>query len=283
MSRPRQQAALAVDAFCRVFGRRHVVRAARFALNRARLDLPNQATINGEYALQRWVLATIPAAEPVTVFDVGANVGTWSLALLRQAGTGGHAHNLVLHAFEPASSSHATLRERLPDSVRVNRLAVSADSGRKLLYVVGPGAGRNSLHESDIERDDPVHTEQVDSTTVDDYARHNGIDRIHLMKIDTEGHDFSVLAGAAQSLRDRTISLVQFEYNHRWVHARHFLKDVFDFVEPLGYRVGKLTPGGMEMYPGWDPELENFIEGNYLACTEEMADRLPQVRWWKAR
>jgi hypothetical protein len=37
----------------------------------------------------------------------------------------------------------------------------------------------------------------------------------------------------------------------------------------------------MELYPGWDHELETFIEGNYLACTDEMVQRLPRISWWK--
>jgi hypothetical protein len=91
----------------------------------------------------------------------------------------------------------------------------------------------------------------------------------------------SVLHGARECLGAGLITVAQFEYNHRWVHARQFLKDTFDLLEPLGYRVGKLTPRGMESYPGWDPDLETFIEGNYLACTANAAYRLPQVAWWK--
>jgi hypothetical protein len=63
--------------------------------------------------------------------------------------------------------------------------------------------------------------------------------------------------------------------------ARHLLKDVFDLVEPHGYRLGKLTRHGVESYPHWDPELETFIEGNYVAYTADMSPWLPQIPWWK--
>lgn len=59
----------------------------------------------------------------------------------------------------------------------------------------------------------------------------------------------------------------QFQYNHRWIHARAFLLDAFELLTPLGYRLGKLTPFGVEFYPHWDPELETFVEGNYIACS----------------
>ena len=74
---------------------------------------------------------------------------------------------------------------------------------------------------------------------------------------------------------------MQFEYNHRWVFARAYLRDAFDLLTGLGYRIGKLTPKGVEFYPGWDAELETFVEGNYVACEPRAAEALPAVRWWK--
>ncbi|MGH3326859.1 MAG: FkbM family methyltransferase [Streptomycetales bacterium] len=278
----RSTAARTVDLCCTLVGRRQVVRAARFALNRARLDLPNGPATNGEHALQGWLLAAIPPGEAVTVFDVGANVGEWSRALLGRVRQTGHAGNLSLHAFEPASYTHGLLVGSLPAGVRVNQLALSSHAGQATLHVVHPGAGTNSLHDAFTGGRAAERTEPVVTTTVDDYVQHNDIGRIDLLKIDTEGHDFAVLLGAERSFKAGAISVAQFEYNHRWVHARHFLKDAFDLLWPLGYRVGKLTPRGMESYPDWDPDLETFVEGNYLACTEEMARHLPQVRWWKS-
>jgi FkbM family methyltransferase len=273
-------AALAVDTLGAVIGRRQLVRAARFVLHRARLDVPNDPDDNGEYALQRWVLETARPDAPIIVLDVGANVGAWSHSLLRQAARTGRLERLRLHAFEPADHTHRLLAERIGAKAQVNRLAVSDRSGSAALHVVAPGAGTNSLHG---DADTPLLTEEVQTTTVDAYLESRGIDHVDLLKVDTEGHDFDVLSGCRRALRARAVSLVQFEYNHRWIRARHYLKDAFDLLEPLGYRIGKLTPRGIESYPGWDPDLETFVEGNYLAATPETAERLPQVAWWKPR
>jgi methyltransferase FkbM-like protein len=143
--------------------------------------------------------------------------------------------------------------------------------------VVGACAGRNSVH----ALDPAAWTERVAVTTVDAYAAEQTIDHIDLLKVDTEGHDLRVLRGAERAFRAGAISAAQFEYNHRWIPARQYLKDAFDMLEPFRYRIGKLTPRGVEWYPGWDPELESFVEGNYLACTAPVARRLPAVRWWK--
>ena len=266
-----------MDTLCGVLGRRRVVRAARFALHRSRRDLPNDMRTNGELALQRWVLAAVPPGRPVTVLDVGAHTGRWSRALLELARDTGHRPSL--HAFEPASDSHRRLLAELPAVARVNRLAVSDRPGEVMLHLAGPHAGRNSLHR--LPGPAGAAPERVLATTLDEYAERERIEQIQLLKVDAEGHDLPVLRGARRLLGGGAVAVAQFEYNHRWVHSRHFLKDAFDLAGPLGYRIGKLTRRGVEWYPAWDPELETFVEGNYLAARPDLAGRLPAVRWWK--
>jgi hypothetical protein len=38
----------------------------------------------------------------------------------------------------------------------------------------------------------------------------------------------------------------------------------------------------VEFYPAWDPGLETFAEGNYVAVAPEAAARLPAVAWPRA-
>ena len=101
-----------------------------------------------------------------------------------------------------------------------------------------------------------------------------------LLKIDTEGHDLSVVEGAGELLRTGSLDVIQFEYNHRWVFSRRYLRDAFELFEPLGYCIGKVTPHAIEFYKGWHPELESFREGNYLACRPEWMARFPRIPWW---
>lgn len=275
----RSAAAAATDAACSAFGRRAVIRAARYVLLRARLDYPNNMTVNGELALQRWVLALAPGGE-THVADVGANVGRWSRSLLAAASGAGRAVDVRLHAFEPDAHAYARL-ERSLDAARasLSQVAVSDREGTSAFHVVAAGAGTNSLHPSPAAT---ATAEMVPTITLDSYAAGSGVPGFAIVKIDTEGHDLAVLRGARGLLAERRISVVQFEYNHRWVFARAFLRDAFDLLTGLGYGVGKLTPKGIEFYPGWEPDLETFVEGNYVACLPAVAQGLPAVRWWKA-
>ncbi len=142
---------------------------------------------------------------------------------------------------------------------------------------MGAGLGTNSLHAGAAGAES---IESVTLNTVDDYCREQGIGRVDLMKIDAEGHDLAVMTGARRMLQQRAIGAMQYEYNQRWIESRHFLKDVFDLLAPLGYKIGKVTARGIEFYPNWHFELESFREANYLACTDETARIFPTVKWW---
>jgi FkbM family methyltransferase len=278
----RQAAAAVTDLACLAVGRKTIVRSARFIYRRACLDVPNDMKTNGELDLQRNILVSSPPGHAIRVFDVGANVGQWSAAFLTEAQRLGRLQDLDLHAFEPSSYTFARLSESLrgfPTSLV--RAALCERPGYATLHVATPGAGRNSLH-APLAASAGIATEQVHTTTVDLYAAGLGIDQIALVKIDTEGHDLAVLRGAYEMLAEQRIAVTQFEYNSRWVEARSFLRDAFEFLLPMGYRVGKLTPRGVEFYTQWAADLETFVEGNYVACTPEASRKLPTIAWRKS-
>ena len=279
----RRLGARLVDAGCHLFGRANVVRASRFILNRARLDVPNSMATNGEAQLLDLLLSTFWRRGGVVVFDVGANVGAWSVMLLRQAAERSpFLDGIQVHAFEPTASTFEQLRKNLASSqANLNQVALSDTHGIGELNVDGPGAGTNSLSRPPHSKG-PAATEVVSVSTVDDYCKTHDISDISLIKIDAEGHDFYVLSGARGMLNDGRIDVIQFEYNSRWIDTRSYLRDVFDLLEPLGYRLGKVTPRGIEEYTKWDPELESFIEGNYVAWRPGDVP-LPTFAWWKAR
>lgn len=280
MSAVRRVVAIATDLTCQAVGRRTVVRTARYVLSCARLDYPNDLSTNGESALQRWILRSSQAGEQIHVADVGANVGRWSDSMLGAACEAGREMDLRLHAFEPNAQAFDRLAQALDGRrASLSRTALSDRAGTSLLHVVAPAAGRNSLYPVPGTRESA--SESVVTITLDSYAERSGVARFALVKIDAEGHDLAVLRGAGALLAEHRIAVAQFEYNHCWVFARTFLRDAFEFLLPFGYQVGKLTPRGVEFYPCWDPDLETFVAGNYLACDPAAAALLPAVTWWK--
>src|SRR5436190_22211684 len=78
-------------------------------------------TASGELAALRYARGVLPAA-PV-VFDVGANVGGWSLSALDVWPAA------QVHAFEPSTETHRALVEATAGHVTCVRAACSAEPG----------------------------------------------------------------------------------------------------------------------------------------------------------
>lgn len=264
-------------------GRKNLVRLGRFLSNEARLDVQNSSSSNGEHAVQQRVLAKNQGSEKLCVFDVGANVGEWTSALLVEGRRLGR--EISVHAFEPCSETSVTLERNLETdglfrSVQVNTVALSSDNEKRLFYSVGGNIGVNGLYPvvTEVPREQTVT--ELETDTLDNYCVTNGISHIDYLKVDTEGHDLEVLYGGKDLFTAGAIDIAQFEYNHRWINARHYLRDAFDYFSPLGYEIGKITPKGIEFYRAWHPELETFREGNYLVVRPAYKGLFPQIAWW---
>lgn len=267
-----------------LLGRRNVVRIARALSMEARYDVANKIAENGERMVQEVSLsiARETDASERNFVDAGANVGHWSLSLLELARSA--EMEVRVFAFEPSTHTFGRLQRSLEQFARTNlhpvNAALSDKDGTATLHIVGAAAGTNSLHAQPHMH--VTETEVIPCTTLDGFAGTHAMSRIVLLKIDTEGHEMSVLRGAERLLARGAIDLVQFEYNHRWISSRHYLRDAFEYLQPFGYSLGKITPHGIEFYADWHHELETWYESNFLACRTPLRQRFPQVQWWNA-
>jgi FkbM family methyltransferase len=266
-------------------GRRNLTRLARFLTNESRLDVKNDMESNGERLVQNIFIGIARLSKaPVVVFDVGANIGDWTCGLQTMADANSTS-NIHLYSFEPCETTFRKLTEnieKLENSLPVHpvKLGFSNCPGISTLYVVGDESGTNSLyHHNDLL---VTRNEKVLLSTVDIYCRENEIEKINYLKIDTEGHDQLVIEGATTMLEKGSIDFLQFEYSHRWITSRHFLHDTFETLMPFGYRIGKITPKGIEFYICWHYELESFREANFIACKTKYISKFPTISWWNA-
>jgi FkbM family methyltransferase len=239
-------------------------RVARRAYCYARRDEPNVPDRNGEYWLIDQVVSR--AAGEVTMVDVGAFRGEWSDHAAAAAAR--HSLNATIHAFEPSSFSVERLRSRFDGqrNIRIDRVALSDHRGETDFFVVGGEAATNSLYQTENAR-----REAVPTASFDELMAERGVDRVLLVKTDTEGHDFTVMRGASKALGAGRVDVWQFEYNHRWVSGRAYLRDVFDFIADKPYRIGKLYRSGIETFDSWHYELERFFETNFVLVRKESA------------
>ena len=144
------------------------------------------------------------------VFDVGANVGDYTAAVLDAFSD---PTSRVI-CFEPQRELQEALKVRFGASemVRVVGVALSDSSGEATLWGPEIDSGMASLHERDLRhvRLEMSAQETVVTATLDEYCSEHAVDHVNLLKIDTEGHELTVLRGARRMLEGR-IGYIQFE------------------------------------------------------------------------
>lgn len=131
----------------------------------------------------------------MTVFDVGANAGFFSVISARLAGPGG-----TCVAFDPLPENAASVREQFElngfSHGTVFEGAVGARDGTAAIAFHGPGDSAAHLGTPKSGE----RTIEVPMLTLDSAARRFG--RPQVVKVDVEGAEVDVLRGAAELLRE---------------------------------------------------------------------------------
>jgi FkbM family methyltransferase len=189
-----------------------------------------------EQNLDCWADESIGAK---VVFDVGANVGIYSLAALAVQ------RDLTVHAFEPTPEIAVHLRETATlnrlDHLHVHQVAVFSDSGhaslRRFRGELGTNGGMNFITTA---ADDPG-VERVPTVSLDSFCAEHEIARIDLLKIDIQGQEHRALAGAAHLLNTARIGTIFTELN--WAQnnreATCPATESIRILEKAGYRFSK--------------------------------------------
>jgi FkbM family methyltransferase len=174
------------------------------------------------------ISCAIELATPgLTAFDVGANVGIYTVAIGRAAG-----HEGLVVAVEPDTTNVSRLRDNLALNSIANAQVVEAVAGDREGVVELQVADDPAYHSVvEIERGHvAVGTMAVRSVPLDRVWEDLGRAPVSLVKIDVEGAEPSVLRGAREMLRStHPALLVEAKDEARLALLRSEL-------EPLGYR-----------------------------------------------
>jgi FkbM family methyltransferase len=179
------------------------------------------------------------------VLDVGANSGGYATSL-RDAGYQGR-----ILSFEPLSSAHAGLVAAAAADTAWSaapRMALGERDGDVTINIAGNSASSSLLpmtaqHETAAPESVYVGTETVQVRRLDG-VRHPYIDSASapFLKIDTQGYESQVLAGAAGVL-PRLVG-VQLEMSLRQLYDGQSLwQDVIASLESAGFELWAMVPG----------------------------------------
>lgn len=175
----------------------------------------------------------VAPAQPV-VFDVGANVGQ-TVAKMRK-----YLRSPVLHCFEPTPATFAKLSERCGqlDNVYLNNVGLADRAGELELHQLDSCEMNSFLPPAEDSWGNVVAREVVPVTTIDEYCVQRSIDRIDVLKTDTQGFDLDVIKGARQMIAENRVHLIYLEliFSHMYEGLPRF-DEIYGHLADSGFKL----------------------------------------------
>mgnify|MGYP002785272411 CR=1 FL=1 len=192
-------------------------------------------------ALTRWRVETIHSKEPWTLewiagfqpgdilVDCGANVGMYTIWAAATRGT-------RVYAFEPESQNYALLNRNIQNNglaqqVRAYCMGLSDKAGLFDLHMADMRVG-GSCHAVDEALDahlrplKAVFSQGCIAATLDELVAGGAIPVPNHFKIDVDGFEHKVVAGAAQTLRNPALRSVLIETNMNLEEHRAMVREL---------------------------------------------------------
>ena len=163
------------------------------------------------------------------LFDVGASTGSFFERFLGK--------DWEIYAFDPdpdKMKKEALEYFSKKENVEFINKACSNKSGEKLQFFASEvSTGISSLHAFHSSH----HiTGEVETITLSDYILGHHIDRVDILKIDTEGHDLFVLEGFPWNTLKPKVIFCEFE-NSKTIELGYDFQKLGDFFIEKGYQV----------------------------------------------
>lgn len=181
------------------------------------------------------------------VFDVGANIGVYSLLSADYVGKRG-----AVHSFEPTPNTFAQLQVNVKLNgfacIHLNQLAVAEQSGTSNLFLYKQNA-MNSLSRQDWVGT-PLGQVAVETISLDEYIDAEGLDTVNLLKLDVEGAELGVLKGARRLLSGPNPPVVVCEFADKTTsNFGYRAADLRDYLAGFGYQFFRWNSKSRSLVP----------------------------------
>ncbi len=235
-------------------------------------DLSRCLFVAGSYEPNEFALLSHVLLEGMTVIDVGANAGLYTLLAARWVGSTGR-----VIALEPSAREFARLQTNLALNRLSNVIALCvgahARPGHARLRIAEPGhEGLNTLgaFAYDIAE---LRGEQIELATLDRISSAQSLSRVDVVKIDAEGAEPMILEGA-RNLLDKFKPLLLIEIVESALRGQGGTRaDIAERLCSLGYRFWIFGRTGQP-----EPAQAIEVDGcNIIAVHPERSDLMAAV------
>ena len=176
-----------------------------------------------------------------TIFDVGANIGSYTKLLLECF------PEAIIHCFEPAEKTYQALETNIQYSnVILNNYGISDQISESVLYYDREKSGLASMYHRQLDYFgiELNMSETIKLDTLDNYCEVNHIEYIDFLKMDIEGNELKALLGAKNLLKQDRIKNIQIEFGGCNIDSRTYFRDYWNLLHD-NFRVYRILRDGI--------------------------------------
>jgi FkbM family methyltransferase len=182
------------------------------------------------------------------IFDIGANKGQSIEKYLKLF------EKPIIHSFEPIDEEIVLLKEKYKnyDNIYLNNYALGEKIEEKN-FNIAVKSDNSSFNNFSLNTEWlKVRSEQNNTTqeqyvkkivkvrvsTLDNYVKNKNIEKIDLVKIDTQGYEDKILEGSLETIKNGLINIIQTEimFDNNYQKSFNFI-DIEKYIVPHNFRL----------------------------------------------
>jgi FkbM family methyltransferase len=184
-----------------------------------------------------------------TIYDIGANIGTWTL--LAKA----FFPESTIHAFEPLSNHLTQFNEKTKElkNINIHTFCLGSENTESIINVSSFSDSSSLLDSAPLEFEEfgiqKINEEKVQVKRLDTVIESGLAIAPDIVKIDVQGFELEVLKGMGDYLNSTTYLIIEVSFKEYYLGQPLFLEIAnylagFDFKI---YALGHSTPIGIEL------------------------------------
>jgi FkbM family methyltransferase len=199
----------------------------------------------------------------VVVFDVGANIGDYSINLLEAFKN----ETFKIYSFEPSKHTYNELLKKVHNYKNIISFNFGFGETNETLKLFSNASLSHlaSVYKRNLDHIgiNMLALEEIKIKKIDDFCEENNIQKINFLKLDVEGHEYKCLLGAKKMIGNKKIDFIQFEFGGTNIDSGTYFRDFWHLLKD-NYNFYRIVKNGLHPIKNYRETLEIFTTINYL-------------------
>lgn len=183
----------------------------------------------------------------MTVIDIGANIGYYTLLFAKLVGARGK-----VIGFEPVLDNFEFLQKNIELNnyswVDLHRLALADKASEMDMYVGEISQTTSSFIKENILYESSINRVAVQSVALDEFLQERNIEKVDFIKLDVQGYEEAVVRGARNLLTSQNLSILMEFWPHGLQKAGTDIDRFLQMLEEFNFNFYVLDQKAFELH-----------------------------------